>query len=79
MYLDFDTILKGKKVVIGLKIDVINHPKFTQDVAKLFANEENDDIIEHLKARKDIIDSDVKLHFQKYGSQAIIDAFIYNK
>lgn len=76
---DLIRILKGKKVVIGLKIDVINHPNFTQEVAKLFANEENDDVIEHLKARKDIIDSDVKLHFQKYGSQAIRDAFIYNK
>lgn len=76
---DLMCILKGKKVVIGLKIDVINHPNFTQEVAKLFADEENDDVIEHLKARKDIIDSDVKLHFQKYGSQAIRDAFIYNK
>lgn len=76
---DLMRILKGKKVVIGLKIDVINHPNFTQEVAKLFADEEKDDVIEHLKARKDIIDSDVKLHFQKYGSQAIRDAFIYNK
>jgi hypothetical protein len=76
---DLMCILKGKKVVIGLKIDIINHPNFTQEVAKLFADEENDDVIEHLKARKDIIDSDVKLHFQKYGSQAIRDAFIYNK
>lgn len=76
---DLMCILKGKKVVVGLKIDVINHPNFTQEVAKLFADEENDDVIEHLKARKDIIDSDVKLHFQKYGSQAIRDAFIYNK
>lgn len=76
---DLMCILKGKKVVIGLKIDVINHPNFTQEVAKLFADEENDDVIEHLKARKDIIDSDVKLHFQKYGSQAIRNAFIYNK
>lgn len=76
---DLIRILKGKKVVVGLKIDVINHPNFTQEVAKLFANEENDDVIEHLKARKDIIDSDVKLHFQKYGSQAIRDTFIFNK
>nr|DAN45006.1 MAG TPA: hypothetical protein [Ackermannviridae sp.] len=52
---DLIRILKGKKVVVGLKIDVINHPNFTQEVAKLFANEENDDVIEHLKARKDII------------------------
>lgn len=76
---DLIRILKGKKVVIGLKINVINHPNFTQEVAKLFVDEENDDVIEHLKARKDIIDSDVKLHFQKYGSQAISDTFIYNK
>ena len=67
---------------IAIRFYIAQHQNLTKEVIKLLANENSHLVIENLKSRKDIkelIDPDVRLHFQKYGSKAIRDAFISNK
>ena len=67
---------------IAIRFYIAQHQNLTKEVIKSLANENSHLVIENLKSRKDIkelIDPDVRLHFQKYGSKAIRDAFISNK
>jgi hypothetical protein len=67
---------------IAIRFYIAQHQNLTKEVIKSLANENSHLVIENLKSQKDIkelIDPDVRLHFQKYGSKAIRDAFISNK
>lgn len=76
---DLIRILKSEDVSESMRFNITKHQNLTKEVIKLFASEDCHLVIESLKSRKNIgslIDPDVRLHFQKYGSQAIRDAFI---
>lgn len=65
-----------------MRLNISKHQNLTKEVIKLFASEDWRLVVESLKLRKDIkelIDPEVRLHFQKCGSKLIRDAFIYNK
>lgn len=79
---DLIDILASDNTNANIRFNITKHPNLTKEVVKFFDNEDDDLVIESLKSRKDIgslIDPDVRLHFQKYGSKLIRDAFIYNK
>ena len=79
---DLIRISIGENTDIAIRFYIAQHQNLTKDVLKSLANENSHLVIENLKSRKDIkelIDPDVRLHFQKYGSKAIRDAFISNK
>lgn len=79
---DLIRILKSEDVSENMRFNITKHQNLTKEVIKLFASEDCRLVIESLKLRKNIgslIDPDVRLHFQKYGSKLIRDAFIYNK
>ena len=79
---DLIRILKSEDVSENMRFNITKHQNLTKEVIKLFASEDCRLVIESLKLRKNIgslIDPDVRLHFQKYGSKAIRDAFISNK
>ena len=79
---DLIRILKSEDVSENMRFNITKHQNLTKEVIKLFASEDCRLVIESLKLRKNIgslIDPDVRLHFQKYGSKLIRDTFIYNK
>ena len=79
---DLIRILKSDNVSGSMRLNISKHQNLTKEVIKLFASEDWRLVVESLKLRKDIkelIDPEVRLHFQKCGSKLIRDAFIYNK
>lgn len=79
---DLIRILKSDNVSESMRLNISKHQNLTKEVIKLFASEDWCLVVESLKLRKDIkelIDPEVRLHFQKCGSKLIRDAFIYNK
>lgn len=75
---DLIRILKGWYVDETMRCSIAQHPNLTKEVIKAFANENCHFIIRILKSRKDIenlIDSDVRRHFQKCGSKLIRNYF----
>lgn len=79
---DLIRILNSENTNTRIRYLIAKHPNLTSEVVKLFVDEDSNLVVMTLKSRndiKDLVNTDVKSHFKKYGSDIIKNAFVYNK